>query len=210
MDKNYAILHVRRVKTAAHLAQLELHCKRRLGDPSRWLAAPEMTGENVVKGDDWVELRKKLMDEVSWVRKPQRNAAVAIEWVITASRLDKSDTTLQYMVDAINWIQRQGALVLSLAVHWDETTPHIHIYTLPTVRTQDGKYRYSADALLGDKQHLSQLQDRFWQDVGRRFGLDRGELTQGRSRPNKSLSDYQSRQSRQSQQQQQRRSGWSY
>ena len=59
--------------------------------------------------------------------------------------------------------------IISAVVHLDETTPHLHLNLVPIV---DGKL-CSKD--LYDKKKLSILQTEFWEAVGKKYGLQRGQ-----------------------------------
>lgn len=60
--------------------------------------------------------------------------------------------------------------IVSSTVHLDETTPHMHFNFVPV--TADG--RLSAKAVL-TKQSLIEQQDLFFEKVGKKYGLQRGE-----------------------------------
>ena len=63
--------------------------------------------------------------------------------------------------------------ILSAVVHMDETNPHLHLNLVPIT---NGKL-CSKD--LYDRKKLSQLQTEFWEKVGRKWGLQRGEEGSG-------------------------------
>ena len=60
--------------------------------------------------------------------------------------------------------------MISAIVHYDETTPHLHILSVPL--TQDG--RLSAREIIGNRTKMSQMQTAFYEQVGRDYGLERG------------------------------------
>ena len=59
--------------------------------------------------------------------------------------------------------------ILSAVVHLDETTPHLHLNFVPI---NDG--RLSSKSLF-DKQKLAELQTEFYEQVGRKYALQRGK-----------------------------------
>jgi len=73
--------------------------------------------------------------------------------------------------------------IISATVHLDETTPHMHINMVPV--TDDG--RLSAKSVF-TRASLINLQDRFHEQVGQEFGLDRGE--RGGKKKHLSVIDY--------------------
>lgn len=198
---NYAIIHARRIKNGGHARLLERHCLREVPGVERWQTAPERARENVTMGS--MKNREQIMTNITesklWARKPQKNAAYCVEFVITASR--EIGDMGEYFKSALEWLQKKAKLFF-VAAHYDEKTPHVHAYVLPIqkVMTKTGveKYRYSTDALLGDRKDLERLQEDFWQDVGKKFSLDRGEKTERRPERvrHTGLSTYASQQSR--------------
>lgn len=193
---NYAIIHARRIKNGGHARILERHCRREVPGVERWQTAPERARENVTMGS--MKNRERIMTHITesklWARKPQKNAAYCVEFVITASReIGDMDA---YFQTALEWLQKKAKLFF-VAAHYDEKTPHVHAYVLP-IQLEGQKYRYSTDALLGDRKDLERLQEEFWQEVGKKYGLDRGEKTERRPERvrHTGLSNYASRQSR--------------
>ena len=73
--------------------------------------------------------------------------------------------------------------IVSATVHLDEKTPHMHINMVPV--TDDG--RLSAKSVFTPAS-LINLQDRFHEQVGQEFGLDRGE--RGGKKKHLSVIDY--------------------
>ncbi len=59
--------------------------------------------------------------------------------------------------------------MLSAVVHVDETTPHLHLNLVPI---NDG--RLSSKSLF-DRQKLAELQTELWEQVGKKYGLQRGK-----------------------------------
>lgn len=60
--------------------------------------------------------------------------------------------------------------VIAVVVHNDETTPHMHLNLMPV--TKDGRL---CSKQLFDKPQLQQLQTDFYEAVGKKYGLERGE-----------------------------------
>lgn len=59
--------------------------------------------------------------------------------------------------------------MLSAVVHVDETTPHLHLNFVPI---NDGQL--SSESLF-DRQKLAELQTELWEQVGKKYGLQRGK-----------------------------------
>lgn len=67
-----------------------------------------------------------------------------------------------------------GEVVVNAVVHFDESNYHLHISSVPILKTDGDKYSLSARDLLGGRKEMSELQDKFYAEVGKKFGLDRG------------------------------------
>lgn len=63
--------------------------------------------------------------------------------------------------------------IISATVHLDEATPHMHVDFVPL--TANG--RLSAKEVIGNRKELQQLQDDFFEKVGRAYNLERGKRT---------------------------------
>jgi len=93
----------------------------------------------------------------------------------------------RYFSEAYNFICKKYGKenIISAYVHMDEATPHIHINFVPI--TSDG--RLSAKDLFARKtKELHKLQTEFYDDVGSKYGLDRGE--EGSKSKHKSVAQY--------------------
>lgn len=76
--------------------------------------------------------------------------------------------------------------IISAVVHKDERTPYLHLDFIPL--TEDG--RLSAKEVIGGKKELQQLQDDFFAEIGKKWGLERGnraDLDDPDQRPRKHL-----------------------
>ena len=67
---------------------------------------------------------------------------------------------------------------MSAVVHYDETTPHMHILSVPL--TQDG--RLSAREIVGNRANLSRMQTEFFEQVGKSYKLERGIQMDGQEK----------------------------
>lgn len=113
--------------------------------------------------------------------KHRKDAVLAIETVIALSPKAWSDRPQgervklaeNYLLDSLGWLEKQmggPGNILSGVIHWDERTPHAHAIYMPLV---DGKL--NAKALIGGKKdRLRELQDQFYEEVGKKYGLERG------------------------------------
>lgn len=168
---NYCILRFEKIHSTRDLAGRVAHNTRERMPKN---ADPSKTDEN----QTFFGSSKTVLEsfQAKLPPKVRKNAVLAVEAVVTlsaeaAERLgDKVD---DYFRSAGKWLNsRLGGVgnTISVAIHWDEKVPHLHLLSIPLV---DGKL--SAKTLLGgSRDRMRQLQTDFAKDVGQQFGLDRG------------------------------------
>lgn len=114
--------------------------------------------------------------------KPRSNSVLALDTIYTASpEFFQGKTNQQnddFFKDCLQFHQERFRHIISAVVHYDETTPHLHIISVPL--TKDG--RLSARDVIGNKAKMSKTQDQFFEQVGRRYGLARGIHMDGREK----------------------------
>lgn len=76
----------------------------------------------------------------------------------------------KFFQDCLKFHNEHFGHIISAVVHYDETTPHLHVISVPL--TKDG--RLSARDVIGNKAKMSKTQDNFFEQVGRSYGLERG------------------------------------
>ena len=100
---------------------------------------------------------------------------------------DKLPKALQYefFTDCTKFfVERYGEEnIISAVVHLDETTPHLHLNLMPV--TKDGRL---CSKRLFDKPQLQKLQTDFFEEVGKRWGLQRGK--EGSQKKHLSTAEY--------------------
>ncbi|MBN2876013.1 MAG: plasmid recombination protein, partial [Spirochaetales bacterium] len=146
-----------------------------------WITRPEYTEYNELHSNpsELEARRKRRLAEAALKRKPQKNAAYAVEVVVSASPdwFDKREESYikSYFDAALASLgRRYGAEnVLGYSTHYDETTPHMHVLMVPLVEGKDG-WRYSSSAFIGGRADLAALHDQLARDLAE-FGVTRGE-----------------------------------
>lgn len=119
---------------------------------------------------------------------PRKDAVVMNSFVVGSDKtfFDKLSKMQRYMFfeDCTKFFaERYGKEnIISAVVHLDETTPHMHLNLMPI--TSD---RRLCSKQLFDKPQLQKLQTDFYEEVGKRYGLQRGK-SQGNNRRRKSRS----------------------
>lgn len=149
------------------------YCKDFAGSEIDW----SRTGENVffvTSSDWWKDIKSEIAS--AGIEKTRKDAVVMLDAVYTASPeffTDKSKTeVMEYFRDCLAFHGQEFGHVVNAVVHFDETTPHMHVCSVPI--TKDG--RLSARDVMGNKQDYRNRQDRFHEQVGSKYGLERGRV----------------------------------
>lgn len=106
--------------------------------------------------------------------KTRSNSVLALDTIYTASPQFFQERTSaendKFFQDCLKFHESHFGHIISAVVHYDETTPHLHVISVPL--TKDN--RLSARDVIGNKSRMSKTQDAFFEQVGRGYGLERG------------------------------------
>lgn len=214
MSKLYQVYHTRRITTMAGGANVLKHNLRSVfqDQTNKEVTIPDYLdkdymSQNMIYGcknsKDFFDEYNRIIQQANLKRKIQKNSSRVIETVVSFSedfckdwKINESDKKkiIDYFNDCINWEQeRRGNVILSVTCHWDEKTPHAHILAVPLVRTknkttQEEEWKYSSSEYIGNRQVLRQTHSDFYNKVGKKYGLVRGEY--GTRATHKELRDY--------------------
>lgn len=136
--------------------------------------APGMDVFNVVlkESNNWLQDINKEIQAAG--AKARSNSVMALDTIYTASPEFFQERTNaendRFFRDCLKFHESHFGHIISAVVHYDETTPHLHVISVPL--TQDG--RLSARDVIGNKAKMSKTQDQFFEQVGRGYGLERG------------------------------------
>jgi hypothetical protein len=198
----YIVCHARKIKTTAGLKAVAKHnCREGLyefdyegmgnwhpkKDLPEWITNPQSASlnfgdyenkENQGRTPDaTLALRNQEIEKANLKRKPQKNAAAAIEFVFSASPEWFPDVPpayqKQFLNDCANFIQKKYGHVIQKNAHFDEKTPHIHIVVVPILQTEKGS-KYSSSEFLGGRDGLKRLQTEIYKEIGLKYKLERG------------------------------------
>lgn len=117
-----------------------------------------------------MSIYKKLLPE-----KVRKNGVRAVEFMMTVSPevMQRKDfNSVKYLNACGNWVREKFGKenVFFIAQHFDETTPHVSILLTP--KDENGKL--NARKFFGGREKMQELQDDFFEKVGKEFGLERG------------------------------------
>lgn len=135
---------------------------------------------NLIQSNNWMQDIQAEIDRAG--AKTRSNSVVALDAIYTASgdffKGKSNEECNQYFRDCLQFHQRKFGHVISAVIHYDETTPHLHILSVPL--TQDG--RLSAREIIGNRANLSRMQSEFFEQVGKGYGLERGVQMDGQEK----------------------------
>lgn len=138
---------------------------------------PKQTDHTPLKLQALVKQRAKKLVEQR-VEKLRSNAVYATEMIISASPEAMNTMTkeqqIQYLKDGIQLlIEKFGAdNFISAHFHFDETTPHAHVFMSCVTKNAKGKYSTNFKAFIDGPTELGKFQDEFYKNIGIRYGLD--------------------------------------
>ena len=144
----------------------------------------ERTKDNqfLKRTDNWKDVIKEQISMHGITKTIRKDAVLVIDALYTASPsfFDNADpeTIKSFFRDCFDFHARHFGKdnVLNGVVHYDEKTPHLHMISIPFVQKEDGTWKLSAKDLVGGKGTYHKLQDAFYEEVGQKYDLDRGEI----------------------------------
>lgn len=127
---------------------------------------------NLIQSNNWMQDIQAEINQAG--AKTRSNSVVALDAIYTASgdffKGKSNEENDQFFRDCLEFHQRKFGHVISAVIHYDETTPHLHVLSVPL--TTDN--RLSARDVIGNRAKMSQMQTAFYEQVGRDYGLERG------------------------------------
>lgn len=180
----YGIIRVQKVKAPA-VGSMQYHNDRVPGKHSNEDIDQEKSNLNkeyIEHGSYRAEVNERIERFRESSRKIRKDAVVLAEGVATASPEffdgKSREEVMAYFDDVFEFCKSEFGEqnLVHFTVHMDETTPHAHFGFTPI---KDGtlswkNYFDGRDALRG-------FQNRYWERVGKQWGLERGETGSGRT-----------------------------
>ena len=179
----------KRGRSAVHGLQLEA-CRERDDH--------DINGRDFADSDiDWSKTDDniRLIESESWNReitrqihdaglKERSNSIVMLDGLYTASpeffEGKSKDDIERYFNDCLDFHIREycggdRSRMVSAVIHLDEATPHMQVASVPIYEDEKGAH-LSAKTIMGNREDYRLRQDRFYDEVTKQYGLDRGEL----------------------------------
>lgn len=187
---SYGIIRMVKFKRSA-VSGMEIHDQRKKKSLSNPDINLDKTEENIylVECPDYNAKITENIQRLDLQKSVRKDAVVMCQFIVTSDRAFFDDTPpkkcLTYFKDSLDFIKRRYGAdnIISATVHMDEKTPHLHVNFTPI---KDKKL--SAKSIFTRKE-LTQLQTDFHQNVGKRYGLLRGENFEEK-RKNLSVQEY--------------------
>lgn len=169
---DFAIMRVQKIKGGASMNGSISHITRARETPNAD-ASRRHLNRAIVGEDNAKAIRKAIASRTP--PKYRRDAVRSLEFVLTASPewfVSNHERTEEYLESAVGWVKDElgEENVVSAVIHYDETTPHVHVHAVPLVEETN---RLSAKSFIDGRSDLGRMQSRFaeWQ-AG--FGVQRG------------------------------------
>lgn len=147
------------------------------------------TDDNIflVQTEQWNREITKVIKriETETRKKTRKDAVVLLDGLFTASpEFFEGKTTQEikkYFEDCLEFYvkefcQGDKTRVLNAVIHLDEATPHMQVASIPVYTSESGN-RLNAKIIMGNKTDYRKRQDRFFDAVSCKYGLERGEPT---------------------------------
>ena len=189
---------------------------------------PEYTQDNwdIVNKEkiSYIKRISEIIQSAGYTRKLKADHTMMCEFIVSSDgsffdRLDDMDgidLIDKFFLDMLEWFEaRYGAgNIVSAVIHYDETTPHMHLCLVPiTTKPRNGtnyrrgkreekdgdgatgasaepaKPKLSARDLFTPEE-MEALQELVWSEVGSKYGLQRGTKGGGSGKEHKSVKDY--------------------
>lgn len=129
------------------------------------------------ESNDWLQ---DINNEIKAAgAKARSNSVLALDTIYTASpqffQGKTNEENDRFFRDCLKFHENHFGHIISAVVHYDETTPHLHVISVPL--TKDG--RLSARDVIGNRTQMRRTQTEFYEQVGKGYGLERGVQQDG-------------------------------
>ena len=132
-----------------------------------------------LRGDSAEKIWENYKNNVATLTQaPRSNSVGCLEVVITCSKDSiPKDKQADFFNDSVKALKKQfgSKNLCGVALHHDETAPHLHAFITPIQELENGVKKLNAKSWTGGKQKMVELQNFFHKEVFQKYGLDRGE-----------------------------------
>lgn len=144
------------------------------------------TDDNIYlkKTNKWNDYINKTLEKYG-INSYRKTAVMMLDGLYTASPDFFENKTKNEMLDFFkdcynfhveNYCGGDENLMINAVIHLDETTPHMQLASIPIVHDKDkNKSRLSAKNIMGNRGDYRKRQDKFFEEIGQKWELERGE-----------------------------------
>lgn len=196
---SYGIFRVEKLKKITNLINSLKHAFREQSTPN---ADPDRTPSNVLLTPNAYNVESTMRiyeDKLPKEGKIRNDVVRAIEVLVTASPEKLKEMTeherMNYFKEALAFCNKEmggEGNLLHAQIHNDETSAHLTAFYIPLheKKNKRGKItrRMNADAILGNQRKYSNRQTEFYEQVSKKYGLERGEI--GSKAEHKRIADW--------------------
>jgi hypothetical protein len=170
------ILRVTKLKNAGGVSGMVRHNTRERDTPN---ADHKKLDQNTyLVGGSADQVMSVWRDRLAMDKNPRKNAVVGLDYMIHASPDALTPAARdKYLQDAFKWVvARHGREnIVQAVIHRDENTPaHLHVEVVPLLANKKKDLKLNASHWMDGKVKLSRMQTEFQEQVGQKYGLDRG------------------------------------
>lgn len=185
---SYGIMRIEK-RGRASLYGLQIEANRTLRDHE--------SGRDFDNSDiDWTKTKDNIhiVHTVSWSKevtrqikelglKERKDSVVLLDALYTASpewfQTHTRREMLEFFRDCLQFHVREycggdKSLLVNAVIHLDEATPHMAVASLPIITDEKGPH-LSAKIIMGNRDDYRLRQDRFYEEVSSKYGMERGE-----------------------------------
>lgn len=179
-NKNFCVFRVEKIKSGAGVkAQLSEMLPDEITDENGKTEIIRRTSERADKERSDKNTNSGMVTESfenyrSFLpAKVRKNAVVGLSFVVSTSQeFGDRETEEKYYEDSRKFISEHFGKVVAWSIHRDETSTHMQVITVPL----DENNKLNAKKLIGgSSRRLATIQSNFHKDVGKKYGLERGE-----------------------------------
>jgi hypothetical protein len=190
---SFAVLRISKIKSAGGAGGLSAHIERTMDVPNANKDYQSWNFRAAGTGDVWQDIQDKLKE--NQIREVRKNGVYGIELLMTASpeffddlylvkesefdfqkhKIRGTGKVMDFMWKSKSWVEKEFGEnnLVSMKLHLDEKTPHIHAVVVPITDGKNGKKKLSAKSFIDGREKLRALQDSF-AETHRESGLKRG------------------------------------
>lgn len=181
---NYCIMRIEKRRRSA-VYGLQIEANRSQTDHTqkgRDFAASDICWDltpfnmHLVRADSWGKAITAAIKDAG--ADERKNSVVLLDGFYGASKEWFADKSLEEIVNffkaCLAFHEKQYGKAINAVIHFDESTPHLQIASIPLVSDEKGT-RLSAKEIMGNRNDYRKRQDLFYEEVGKPRGMVRGE-----------------------------------